>query len=134
MMHQPPEIVELLSRYGQQHLMFGWEHLSAVEKDDLTQQISRIDFSKLSQLYANRDAASISLPDRSRITPIPVQSASATAEVRWEGEEALRRGEVAVLLVAGGQGSRLGFEKPKGMFAIGPVSNASLFRIHAEKV
>ena len=55
-------------------------------------------------------------------------------EERLLGEEALRRGEVAVLMVAGGQGSRLGFEHPKGMFAIGPVSNNSLFQIHAEKV
>jgi UDP-N-acetylglucosamine/UDP-N-acetylgalactosamine diphosphorylase len=46
----------------------------------------------------------------------------------------LRRGEVAVLLVAGGQGSRLGSDQPKGMFPIGPVSNHSLFRIHAQKV
>ncbi|HMC66880.1 MAG TPA: UDPGP type 1 family protein, partial [Gemmataceae bacterium] len=48
--------------------------------------------------------------------------------------EALRRGQIAVLLVAGGQGSRLGFDHPKGMFPIGPVSNKSLFQIHAEKV
>jgi UDP-N-acetylglucosamine/UDP-N-acetylgalactosamine diphosphorylase len=41
---------------------------------------------------------------------------------------------VACVLVAGGQGSRLGFDHPKGMFAIGPVSGKSLFQIHAEKV
>src|SRR5262249_9454643 len=48
--------------------------------------------------------------------------------------EALRRGEVAALVVAGGQGSRLGFEHPKGLYPIGPVSDKSLFQIHAEKV
>src|SRR5262249_1684314 len=50
------------------------------------------------------------------------------------GEAALVRGEVAVLIVAGGQGSRLGFDEPKGMFPIGPVSNKSLFQLHTEKV
>jgi UDP-N-acetylglucosamine/UDP-N-acetylgalactosamine diphosphorylase len=134
-MAQPhSELVELLSRNGQQHLLFGWERLSEFERDDLTRQISQIDFPTLAKLYASRNDISISLPVRSRIDAIPVQSGSPSVEVRREGEEALRRGEVAVLLVAGGQGSRLGFEKPKGMFAIGPVSNASLFRIHAEKV
>ncbi|MDY3554552.1 UDPGP type 1 family protein [Gemmata sp. JC717] len=59
---------------------------------------------------------------------------TATPEARAVGEEALRRGEVAVLLVAGGQGSRLGFDQPKGMYPVGPVSNATLFQVHAEKV
>jgi UDP-N-acetylglucosamine/UDP-N-acetylgalactosamine diphosphorylase len=50
------------------------------------------------------------------------------------GEDALRRGEVAALVVSGGQGSRLGFDRPKGMYPVGPVSGASLFQVHAEKV
>lgn len=53
---------------------------------------------------------------------------------RAEGEKALRAGKVGVLLVAGGQGSRLGFEGPKGIFPIGPISNAPLFEIHCRKV
>ena len=74
------------------------------------------------------------LPPRDRITPPPVEPADAPAAARTAGEEALRRGEVAALLVAGGQGSRLGFDKPKGMFPVGPVSKAPLFQVHAEKV
>jgi UDP-N-acetylglucosamine/UDP-N-acetylgalactosamine diphosphorylase len=50
------------------------------------------------------------------------------------GADAIAAGEVAVVLVAGGSGTRLGFEGPKGTFPIGPVSAASLFQIHAEKV
>jgi UDP-N-acetylglucosamine/UDP-N-acetylgalactosamine diphosphorylase len=50
------------------------------------------------------------------------------------GEEALRQGQVAAMVVAGGQGSRLGFDHPKGMFPVGPVTNKSLFQIHAEKL
>ena len=48
--------------------------------------------------------------------------------------EALAAGEVGVILVAGGSGTRLGFDGPKGTYPIGPVSSASLFQIHAEKV
>ena len=47
--------------------------------------------------------------------------------------EALTAGKVGVLLVAGGQGSRLGFDHPKGLYEIGPVSGASLLQIHFEK-
>jgi UDP-N-acetylglucosamine/UDP-N-acetylgalactosamine diphosphorylase len=100
----------------------------------LIAQLGLINFPALRTLYAQRDAHAAALPPRSRIKPIPVQPKTATPATRAAGEEALRRGEVAVLLVAGGQGSRLGFEKPKGMYPVGPVTHASLFRIHAEKV
>src|SRR4029077_10204849 len=56
------------------------------------------------------------------------------AKHRERGEAAFREGSVAFLVVAGGQGSRLGFEHPKGMFPIGPVSNKTLFQIHTEKI
>src|SRR5207237_10643700 len=87
----------------------------------------------LRRLHARRDEKVA--PPLERIEPVPVIPAEAhTRETRRRGEEVLRRGEVAVLVVAGGQGSRLGFERPKGMFPIGPVSNKSLFQLHAEKV
>ncbi len=50
------------------------------------------------------------------------------------GEARLRAGEVAWLLVAGGQASRLGLEAPKGTFPVGPVSGRSLFEIFARKL
>jgi UDP-N-acetylglucosamine/UDP-N-acetylgalactosamine diphosphorylase len=50
------------------------------------------------------------------------------------GATALAAGEVAAVLVAGGSGTRFGFEGPKGTYPIGPVSAASLFQIHAEKI
>jgi len=56
------------------------------------------------------------------------------AEARAHGNRALAAGQVGVILVAGGQGTRLGFDHPKGMFPIGPVSGHSLFQIHVEKV
>src|SRR5690606_981805 len=54
-------------------------------------------------------------------------------EARRAGRTALEQGKIGVLLVAGGQGSRLGFDQPKGMFPIGPVSGATLLEIHCKK-
>jgi UDP-N-acetylglucosamine/UDP-N-acetylgalactosamine diphosphorylase len=56
------------------------------------------------------------------------------AEARERGRQALAAGQVGVVLVAGGQGSRLGFDHPKGMYCIGPVSGRTLFQIHIEKI
>ena len=50
------------------------------------------------------------------------------------GEQLLADGKVAVITVAGGQGSRLGFDHPKGMFPIGPVTDRTLFQIFAEQI
>ena len=56
------------------------------------------------------------------------------AEARSRGREALAAGHLGVILVAGGQGTRLGFDHPKGMFPIGPVSGRTLFQIHIDKI
>jgi UDP-N-acetylglucosamine/UDP-N-acetylgalactosamine diphosphorylase len=53
---------------------------------------------------------------------------------REAGEGLLAAGKLAFLLVAGGQASRLGYDGPKGAFQIGPVSNRSLFEIHARRL
>src|SRR5205814_10464812 len=74
-------------------------------------------------------------PYADSIAPLPdVLPDADDPEARARGEAALKAGEVAALVVAGGQGSRLGFEHPKGMFPVGPVSKKSLFQMHAEKV
>lgn len=125
---------ERLSRYRQEHLLSGWDHLADAEREELLRQISRIDFEQLAQLHARREATAAALPQRSRIEPMPVLPATCPPEVRQTGEEALRQGRIGVLLVAGGQGSRLNFDRPKGMFPVGPVRDTTLFRIHAEKV
>ncbi len=55
-------------------------------------------------------------------------------QARRQGREALTAGRVGAILVAGGQGTRLDFNHPKGMFSIGPVSKRTLFQIHLEKI
>src|SRR5207244_1512235 len=98
-------------------------------------QLEALDLDLLRKLYAQRDKPQLG-PDASHIQPVPVipHDAPDREPHRRQGEEALRRGELAILLVAGGQGSRLGFDHPKGMYPVGPVSRKCLLQIHAEKV
>ena len=134
MTHVPPELLHRLTRHHQEHVLAGWDDLSVGERESLVAQLAGIDLAELDALYRRKDEPHTLLPPRDRIAPLPPTASAATAAERARGEEALRRGEVAALLVAGGQGSRLGFDKPKGMYPVGPVSRASLFQVHAEKV
>lgn len=130
----PPNLLDTLRQYRQEHVLTGWETLTPAEQASLVQQLQGIDFAELQRLYESRELAGDRL-DLSAITPLPVLPAgSATADDVARGREALVRGEVAALVVAGGQGSRLGFDKPKGTFPLAPLSAASLFQIHAEKL
>jgi UDP-N-acetylglucosamine/UDP-N-acetylgalactosamine diphosphorylase len=134
MVRVPDKLRRQLQTLDQEHVLAFWDQLSDDERRGLLDQLGRIDLGQLQQLYGQRDSTAV-LPSLDRIQPIAVVRLGAEAqEARAAGEAALRRGEVAALMVAGGQGSRLGFEHPKGMYEIGPVSNKSLFQIHAEKV
>src|SRR5208283_806549 len=60
--------------------------------------------------------------------------AAAWARAREAGAEALRAGRVAAFTVAGGQGTRLGYDGPKGTFPVTPVLGKPLFQVFAEKL
>src|SRR5215470_15119832 len=130
----PDDLKNRLRAHNQEHVLAWWDRLGDTERAALVEQLQALDLDQLKQLYADR-GHTYTVPDASRIAPPPViRPGPDDARALQLGEAALRRGEVAALMVAGGQGSRLGFEHPKGMFAIGPVSHKTLFQIHAEKV
>src|SRR5207249_3472057 len=113
------------------HVLAWWDHLGGDERSKLVEQLRGINWPEVRGLFALRDQKSL-LPEADRIAPLPrpQEDATARASHRRLGEEAIAAGQVAYLVVAGGQGSRLGFEHPKGMFPVGPVSGKSLFQIH----
>lgn len=131
-------LLQLLQPLGQEHLLRFWGELSTEERGRLANQIRSIDWETFATLAANesgqqdwdRLVAQVSPPQALSLLEQaePQRKRAATAA----GEEALARGQVGFILVAGGQGSRLGFEHPKGMFPIGPVSGRSLFQILLE--
>ena len=107
----------------------------------LAKQCSTINWRTVRELYLKKDAPIENVAEAaSRATSPPgVRLADrgtnkAIAEAKERGGRMLRQGKVGVLIVAGGQGTRLGFDAPKGMYPIGPVSNATLFQILLEKV
>ncbi|MHB8899401.1 MAG: UTP--glucose-1-phosphate uridylyltransferase [Thermoguttaceae bacterium] len=134
------QLVARLRPFGQEHLVAFWDELDEGERESLARQIEGIDFSQVAKLFGCRGSGGDLAAMAERAAEPPAirlgdrQNRFSPEEARRRGSEALRGGKVAVLLVAGGQGSRLGFEHPKGMYRIGPVSGCSIFQIHLEKV
>jgi UDP-N-acetylglucosamine/UDP-N-acetylgalactosamine diphosphorylase len=134
------ELHKLLSAHAQEHLLAFWNELAGEQQQSLAEEIRRIDFALVERLFAEKTAAVNWAAKAERATPPPAaRLASADNpfsrdDAVTHGQRALADGQVAVVIVAGGQGTRLGFDHPKGMFPIGPVSRSSLFRILFEKV
>jgi len=135
MPHAPDELRLRLKDYGQDHVLAGWEKLGENDRRALAAQLKALDLEQLRGLHAARDQKH-TLPDFSRLAPLPhpVETAEQLAHFAQLGEQAFRDGTVAFLMVAGGQGTRLGFDNPKGMFPIGPVSGKTLYQLHSEKI
>lgn len=132
------ELRGILSRCGQEHVLRFFDDLDDVQKRTLAEQVRSIDFQLLDELSSS-DAADFL--ESATIEPadyieLPENGGAAAAWRRAEqrGLEALHQGAVAAFVVAGGQGTRLGFDGPKGSFPIGPVTDRTLFKVHAEKV
>jgi len=134
------ELMATLTACGQQHLLAFWDRLDDDRRRSLARQIGQIDFGLIARLYQERDRQGDvrSLADRTGPPPAFRLDTSGNRftprQARDRGEEALAAGRLGAILVAGGQGTRLGFGHPKGMFPIGPVSGRSLFQIHVEKL
>ena len=130
-------IIETLNAAGQQELAAKLESLSGDARALLERDIASQDWLALQIIYEEKSSASLSDNVASDIQPMPFKIAS--DDLRYDywketGEILLGKGQVAAFLVAGGQGSRLGFNGPKGMFDIGLPSHKSLFQLQAERL
>jgi len=130
-------IIKKVYQSGNEHVFTFWDHLTSEQKRHLLQELSLINFDELNQLFVLTKKHTIPMD----FEPAPFTRLPQTPEEHKEFENAkqvgidtIKKGKVAAFVVAGGQGSRLGFDGPKGIFPIGPVSNKTLFQIHAEKI
>lgn len=132
----------ILEPHGQTHVLRFWQQLTDDERTALARQIESLDLSRLGEMHAA--IGLLKSPLARELSPAPVVELAerefpyrlgAQAEAaRPAGEQALREGKVACLLVAGGQGTRLGFSGLKGCFPLMPLSEMTLFEIFARKL
>ncbi len=134
------ELQTRLAPHGQEHVLAFWHELSADQRLELAAQLRAIDFAELHGLAHGTHAAE-NWADLARRALAPPAfrlhdkvRAISPEHAAQRGQQALTAGHVGAILVAGGQGTRLGFDKPKGIFSIGPISGSSLFQILIEKV
>jgi len=131
----------LVTEYGQEHLLAFYDSLSPAEQAVLLEQISTVDFPRLERLIAEFAKASPAEPcgdlEPPDVVPVRTRDAAVNAKklrARALGEELIGQGKVAAFIVAGGQGTRLGYEGPKGCLPATPVRKKSLFQVFAEQV
>lgn len=132
----------LLTEHGQEHVLRFWDHLDAAEKSELLAQVSALDWERLDEWIATyvTGAAEAGLPADLRPAPYFPLNAETEADARFyararqQGVDLLKAGKIAAFTVAGGQGTRLGYDAPKGTYPISPVKGKSLFQLFAEGV
>jgi UDP-N-acetylglucosamine/UDP-N-acetylgalactosamine diphosphorylase len=130
---------ELIARFnsaGQGHVFRFLPQLSDFDARALIAQAGRIDLGHVGSLARGGDAKAKpgrTEPPGEELVRLDAR-AGRRAEATARGVEELRAGRVAVVVAAGGQGTRMGSTAPKGMWPVGPASGKTLYQWHAEKV
>ena len=125
------EAKSILKKYGQEHLLNGYEKLDERKQQKLLDQIFATDFELINSLYAKTKDED--KKDEDIIEPMEYLDKYKLDEKYkyYEdiGKKAIKEGKLAAVTMAGGQGTRLGHNGPKGTFNIGLDSNKSLFEL-----
>jgi UDP-N-acetylglucosamine/UDP-N-acetylgalactosamine diphosphorylase len=138
----PDGIIEAYRGAGQGQVFAFADRLPAEALRRLLDEAAEVDLAEIDRLSRSlvTGGAARAL-DLGGLAPAPYErmpshggDAAAWAAARSAGEEALRAGRVAAFTVAGGQGTRLGYDAPKGTFPVTPVQGRSLFEVFAAKI
>ena len=131
------EALKKLEKYGQEHLLSRYEYLNDEKKDKIINQIKNIDFDQTIELF-NIVTKSIKKPD-GEFSNIEYVDKSKLSREEYNnyykiGKEQIEQGKYAVVTMAGGQGTRLGYVAPKGTFKIGGGIEKSLFEALSDTI
>ncbi len=126
------EIKKRLKQYHQEHLLLKYNEMDHTEKERLLEQIEKIDFDLMKQLY--QQAIKPTALEDTIIEPIEhVDKAKLTVSEREmyekKGIEAIKYNKFAIVTMAGGQGTRLGHSGPKGTFLFDTEKHKSIFEV-----
>lgn len=145
-------VEELLKKYGQEHLLQFWDELNDDKRTRFAKELLSIDFERVKKLADDalqelKNTQSENLHSRlvkkdENLEPLPTDvvgkiSTSSQEQIdEWNdaGLKQISEGAVGVVLLAGGQGTRLGVSYPKGMYNVGLPSAKTLYQLQAERV
>lgn len=138
----PAQLKTRLAAVGQSHLLHFYDRLNDLQRRSLLDQIQLLDLEGLPALVEKYVRTKPAFSPPLDLRPAPYYPFDAASPVRpWDrlsahatGEFLLKRGAVGAFVVAGGQGSRLGFEGPKGCYPAGSVTGRPLFAIFADQL
>lgn len=135
-------LFELLEPFRQTHLLRFWKSLTASQQENLAEQICSVDWAK-TVAWAKAALQNDNLPipfDQLQPAPYTPLEAATVADKAYQescrerGLQLLNSGKLAGFTVAGGQGTRLGYDGPKGTFAFTALRKATLFQFFAESI
>ncbi len=140
-MAQPHPLIEKFQRAGQGHVFAFYEQLAVGEREQLLAEAAEIDLAEIERLTKTLLGSHAAAVNLEGLAPAPYEplpehggDAAAWQRAKTAGEAALRAGRVAAFTVAGGQGTRLGYNGPKGTFPVTPLKQKTLFQVFAEKI
>lgn len=121
------EALEKVQKYEQEHILRDYGGLNDGEKERLLSQIEATDFSVLASCKGKKEAL-----QRGKIEPLAAMQLPEIDEKREKftalGLEAVKAGKIGAVLLAGGMGTRLGSDDPKGMYNIGITKEVYIFQ------
>jgi UDP-N-acetylglucosamine/UDP-N-acetylgalactosamine diphosphorylase len=138
----PHPLIDAYARAGQGQVFAFYDALDAAGRARLLEEAAEVDLAEIDRLnrtlVQTGGSAGVDLTGLSPgpYVPLPDNGGDLAewGRAKTLGEAALREGKVAAFTVAGGQGTRLGYEGPKGTFPVTPVKGKPLFQVFAEKI